>query len=69
MNYVNSEMTLLINELVHSERDRKILQRKMIDDVHYEILAEEFELSVAQVKRIVKKEREKLFWFLALMSI
>ena len=53
--YLNSRMEYLINEYVHSERDRAILKRKYIDGIHFEPLAEEFKLSVRQVKNIVYK--------------
>ena len=55
MNYSNSKISFLIDEYIHNERDRKILKRRFIDGVCYEPLAEEFDLSVSQVKRIVYK--------------
>lgn len=58
--YTNSQISILIDEHIHSERDRKILKRRLIDGLCYEPLAEEFDLSVAQVKRIVYKAQEKL---------
>lgn len=45
----------------NAERDRKILKRRLIDGICFEPLAEEFELSVPQVKRIVYKGEEKIF--------
>lgn len=45
----------------NAERDRKILRRRLIDGICYEPLAEEFELSVPQVKRIVYKGEQKIF--------
>lgn len=50
-----SELEHLIDEWIFSERDRKILKRRLLDGVCYEPLAEEFELSVRQVKNIVYK--------------
>lgn len=61
MEYTNSEITNLIDEHIHSERDRAILKRRLVDGIRYEKLAEEFELSVRQVKNIVYKAEEKLF--------
>lgn len=55
MTYTNSEISLLIDEIIHNERDRKVLKRRYIDGICFEPLAEEFELSVTQVKRIVYK--------------
>ncbi len=45
----------------NAERDRAVLRRRLIDGVYYEALAEEFDLSVAQVKRIVYKGSDKIF--------
>ena len=61
MDYTNSQIKQLIEEHIHSERDRRILYRRLVDGVCYEPLAEEFQLSVTQVKRIIKKESERLF--------
>ena len=51
----NSEIRNIIDELVHSERDREILKRRFIDGIKYEPLAEEYEMSRAQIIRIVKR--------------
>ena len=56
----NSELAWLIDEYIHSERDRKIMKRRLIDGICYEPLAEEVELSTLQVKRIVNKRSEIL---------
>jgi DNA-directed RNA polymerase specialized sigma24 family protein len=61
IDYTNSQMERLINEHIHNERYRDILKRRLIDGVCYEPLAEEFNLSVRQVKTIVYKSQEKLF--------
>ncbi|MBO5701378.1 MAG: hypothetical protein J6S71_02960 [Clostridia bacterium] len=55
-----SEIEYLIDEWILSERDRKILKRRLLDGICYEPLAEEFELSVAQIKRIIYKGEERL---------
>ena len=60
--YTNSQIAHLIDEYIHSERDRKILKRRLIDGLTYEKLAEEFELSVRQTKKIVYKNEEVLFY-------
>ena len=57
----NSELSKLINEWIRSERDRKIMKRRLIDGICYEPLAEEFDLSVRQIKNIVYKSEEKIF--------
>lgn len=62
--YTNSQISHLIDEHIHSERDRAILKRRLIDGVLYEPLAEEFGLSVVQIKNIVYKLQNKIFKFL-----
>lgn len=64
MNYTNSEIQRLINEHIHSERDRAIMKRRLIDGICFEPLAEEFDLSVSQAKRIVYKQEKVLFKFI-----
>lgn len=59
--YTNSEISHLIDELIHSERDRAILKRRLIDGICYEPLAEEFDMSPVQIKRIVYKAENKIF--------
>lgn len=59
--YSNSDMSWLIDEYIHSERDRKILKRRLIDGIFYEPLAEEFDMSVRQIKNIVYKSEKMLF--------
>ena len=56
-----SELIRVIDEYIHNERDRHILKRRLIDGICFEPLAEEFDLSVRQVKRIVYRESEKIF--------
>ena len=45
----------------HAERNRKILKRSLLDGICYEPLAEEFDMSVRQIKNIVYKSKEQLF--------
>ncbi len=59
--YTNSQMSLLIDEHIHSERDRAILKRRLLDGICYEPLADEFDMSVRQVKNIVYKQEKRLF--------
>ena len=59
--YTNSQIDHLIDGYIHSERDRKILKRRLIDGICYEPLAEEFDLSVKQVRNIVNKSEMVLF--------
>ena len=60
-NYTNSEIAAAIDEYIHSERDRAILKRRLIDGICFEPLAEEFDLSVRHVQNIVYKCSDKIF--------
>lgn len=60
-NLSRSEISHLIDEWIFSERDRAVLKRRLLDGITYERLAEEFDLSVRQIKNIVYKSQEKLF--------
>ena len=55
-----SDVSLLIDEWIRNERDRKILKRRWLDGVTFERLAEEFDLSVRQVKNIVYKSENRI---------
>lgn len=57
----NSQLSELIDEWVHNERNRNILKRRLIDGICFEPLAEEFDLSVRQVKNIVYRSQDRLF--------
>lgn len=63
-NLSRSEINDLIDEWVigrNAERDRKILKRRLMDGITYDRLAEEFDLSVRQVKNIVYRQEDELF--------
>ena len=59
--YSRSELTEAIDEWILNEKHRAILKRRLIDGICYEPLAEEFDMSVRQIKRIVYKSQETLF--------
>ena len=64
MDLCRSEIENLIDEWIigrNAERDRSILKRRLIDGITYEKLAEEFNLSVRQVKNVVYRSQEKLY--------
>lgn len=61
MEYTNSQIREVIAEWIHSERDRRILERRLVDGITFERIAEEFDMSVRQTKSIVYKLQEKLF--------
>lgn len=62
--YSRSDLEHAIDEWVilrrHSERNRQILKRYMLDGICFEPLAEEFGMSVRQVQNIVYKTQEQL---------
>lgn len=55
-----SQINYLIDEWIHNERDRAILKRRLLDGICYEPLAEEFDLSVRQIKNIIYNGEKKL---------
>ena len=57
----NPQIANAIDNWIRGERNRELLKRRLIDGICYEPLAEEFDLSVAQVKNIIYKEQDKLF--------
>ena len=59
-----TELEHLIDEWIigrNAERDRKILKRRLLDGITYDRLAEEFDLSVRQLKNIIYKTEDRLF--------
>ena len=58
--YSNSEISEIIDEYIHSERDRALLKRRLIDGITQERLAEEFDLSVRQVQRLIYRLQDKV---------
>jgi AraC-like DNA-binding protein len=61
MEYSNSQIREVIGEYIHNARDREIMLRRMIDGITLERLAEEFDMSVSQMKRIIKRESDIVF--------
>ena len=61
IDYANSQIAEAIDEYIHSERDRAILKRRLIDGIRFEPLAEEFDMSVRQIKTIVYRGQERVF--------
>ena len=61
MDYSNSLARKTIEEYIHNQRDREMMCRRLIDGITYEQLAEEFNMSVSQVKRIIWKNSEIVF--------
>lgn len=61
MEYSNSQIREIIAEYIHDQRDRDLLCERLINGVTLEKLAEIFDLSVSQVKRIIWKNSEIIF--------
>ena len=61
MEYSNSRLREIVADFVHDERARRIMLRKYQDNATLERIAEEEELSVSQVKRIIKKHYFSVF--------
>jgi len=59
--YSRTEITETIDEWILNEKHRAILKRRLIDGICFEPLAEEFDMSVRQIKTIVYKGQEKVF--------
>ena len=57
----NYEISEAIDKYIRGERARKILKRRLLDEICYEPLAEEFDISISQVKRIIIKAQEQLY--------
>ena len=59
--YTNSAVARVIDEYIHSERDRAIIKRRLIDGVSIERLAEEFDRSPRAMQRRVAKLQAAVF--------
>lgn len=59
-NLTCQEIDGLINSWIYSQRDRAVLHRRFVDGVKIEPLAEEFDLSESQIKRIIRRGRDVL---------
>lgn len=45
----------------HAARNREILKRRLIDGLTHEELAEEFDLSVQQIRKVIYKYEQVIF--------
>lgn len=53
--YKNSDIIHLVNEYIHSERDRKIIIDRFVNGLTFSELSDKYYISERQVKRIVYK--------------
>ena len=63
--YSNFRFREIVEEFVHSERDRKILVRKYCDKRTINQLATEFEISETSVKTVLYKQGMIVFSIMA----
>ena len=61
MEYSNSRIREIAEEYIHHKRDRILICDRMTEGMTIEALAEKHDLSVTQVKRILKKNMEIIF--------
>lgn len=59
--YSRTEINTAIDEYILNQKHREIMRRRLIDGICFEPLAEEFDMSVRQIKRIVYKCEEIVF--------
>lgn len=59
--YSHKHIAEVIDDRIHSERDRAILKRRLFDGIRFEALAEEFDVSVTTAKTVVKKGQAVIF--------
>ena len=59
--YGNQQIKELIMEYIHSQRDRKILYRRLVDGIQLERLAEEFGLTPRRLSDIIHEGEKELF--------
>ena len=59
--YTNSEIQHIIDEWIHSQKDREILHLRLIDGLTIEELAERFDRSPRQMQRIINRLQTIVF--------
>ena len=64
INYTYSEMSEIIEENIHSQRDRLILRKCFIDGLSHEKISEEINMSNRQVSNIISKYSVMLIEYL-----
>lgn len=61
MEYTNSRIRELIEEYIHSERDRRIMTSRLIDGLTIDKLSEIYDMSDRQIRRIILKLQDVIF--------
>lgn len=60
-NMSSSQIEQIMFQWVHDERNRKIMVRRIRDNITYESLGEEFDLTPQRIFSIIDKEKSKLY--------
>lgn len=60
MEYTNSQIKAVIEEHIHSQRDREILLKFYADKKGQERIAEEYQMSVRGVQYVISRNRETI---------
>ena len=61
MEYTNSQAREAIAEHIHSQRNRIILEKRLIDGLTIERISEDMDMSPRQIRNIIHKQEEILF--------
>lgn len=62
--YENDRIAYLIEQYIHSKRNRRIMHDVLIDGVSMEQVAMTVKMSTRQIKRIVDREERELLKYL-----
>lgn len=65
--YKNSVMFHLIDEYIHSARDRRIMKDRLLNGYSIEVLAEKHDMSVSQIQRKVQEYQRMLEEYLEMV--
>lgn len=60
-NYANSDIKVIIDEFLHSERDREIAYARLVNGISIEECAEKWNRSPRQMQRIVNRIQTEVF--------
>ena len=56
-----SKLSEVIDEYIHSARNKDISRRKILDDEGYRVIALDYDLTIRQCKSIVRKTRRIIY--------
>lgn len=59
--YSNTDISKVIDDYIHSDRDRQILKSRLIDGLTYDELSDRYHLSARRIKTIVYRAQDGLF--------